>query len=70
MNRASAFSCGRMLCAGLLTAGSHKNLGRVYIPESIYAGCDLFFYYLIMGTVAVSYRLSEPPLVRYPFPLS
>lgn len=67
MNRTSALLCGGMLCAGFLTAGYHKNYRRLYSPEPIYAGCDLFYYFVMTGTVVVPDRLSEPPLVRYPF---
>ena len=41
----------------------HKNFGRIYLLEPLYAGCDLLFYPVTTGTVAVPYRPSEPPLV-------
>lgn len=44
-----------------------QNFKRIYLPESIYAGCDLFYYYFMPGTVVVPHRLSEPPLVQYPY---
>ena len=49
MNWAGALSCGRTLCAGFFVTGCHKNFNaRIYPPESIYAGCDLFFYYIMV----------------------
>ena len=41
----------------------HKNFRCIYSPKPLYVGCDLFFYSVTTGAVAVPRRLNEPPLV-------
>lgn len=56
-------------CAPVSRSWFPQSFRRVYLPGSIYAGCDLFYYFVMAGAVVVPHRLNEPPLVQYPFPL-